>query len=70
MSLDIALYPYVGPCAFCGRPDKRHRMFDSIRDMARAGDSAQLLADEFDLDLSAVRWIIAAKRFPGRRRSS
>lgn len=63
-SLDEALYPYAGPCAFCGRPDKRHRMFDAIREAHRAGDSVGLLADGYLLTPAQVEWIIGQPRFP------
>lgn len=70
MNLDTAMYPYAGPCAFCGGPDKRHRMFDAIREAQRAGDPPEYLADAYDLTLEAVLWIIAQTRFPGRRKAS
>ena len=27
-----ALYPYAGPCGFCGFGDKRHRLADAVVD--------------------------------------
>lgn len=68
MTLDEAIYPYAGPCAFCGRPDKRHRMFDAIRENHRAGDDIEMLADLYGLSVEAVAWIVAQRRFSGRRR--
>ncbi len=63
-SLDEAMYPYAGPCWFCGRPDKRHRMFDAIREAHRAGDSVELLADGYQLTPAQINWIISQPRFP------
>lgn len=28
-------FPPCGPCAFCGGPDKRHRLWDAIESSAR-----------------------------------
>lgn len=41
--LDL-LYPYAGPCAFCGYKDKRHRLADSLIENVRGGDSPSLVA--------------------------
>ena len=68
-TIDTAIYPYAGPCAFCGRPDKRHRMFDAIRENHRAGDSIGMLANLYDLTAEQVEWIVAQPRFPGVRRA-
>lgn len=68
MTLDRAIYPYAGPCALCGRPDKRHRMFDAIRENHRAGDSVGLLADAYGLSVEVVEWIVAQTRFNGVRK--
>lgn len=69
LTLDTALYPYAGPCAFCGRPDKRHRMWDAIRESHRAGDPVDMLAEWYDLTAEQVAWIVAQPRFPGVRRA-
>jgi hypothetical protein len=45
--LDV-LYPYAGPCAFCGFGDKRHRLADSLVEQYRAGDSVDLIVDAFE----------------------
>ena len=68
MTLDEAIYPYAGPCAFCGFRDKRHRLWDAVRENYRAGDSAESIADDYDLSVEAVRWIVAQRRFPRQRR--
>jgi hypothetical protein len=38
--LDALMHP-AGPCAFCGGPDKRHRVIDAIRERVRAGGSVE-----------------------------
>ena len=69
LTIDTALYPYAGPCAFCGRPDKRHRLFDAIRENHRAGDGIEFLSEAYDLPVASIEWVVAQKRFPGRRAS-
>jgi hypothetical protein len=64
MTLDEALGPYAGPCAFCGRPDKRHRLFDAIKGTVAAGCTVKATAWDFDLTPEAVEWVVAQKRFP------
>jgi len=68
MTLDEALHPYAGPCAFCGFRDKRHRLWDSVRENYRAGDSVADIAENYDLSIEGVRWIVAQRRFPRQRR--
>ena len=46
--------PFAGECAFCGGPDKRHRMYDAIVECLRGGDSAELVARGYDLPLESV----------------
>ena len=43
-----ALYPFAGPCGFCGGPDKRHRLADALVEAHRAGDSIDLLVHAYD----------------------
>lgn len=68
MNLDTAIGPYAGPCALCGFRDKRHRMFDAIRENHRAGDSIGLLAALYNRSPEAIEWIVSRKRFPRRAR--
>lgn len=56
--LDV-LYPYAGPCAFCGGSDKRHRMADAITENVRAGDSVRLVADGYGVPVEAVERLVA-----------
>lgn len=64
MSVLDTLYPYAGPCAFCGYSDKRHRLADSIIENVRAGDAVWHVADNYDVSEQAVTALVeyAAKR--------
>jgi hypothetical protein len=55
--LDI-LVPPRGPCGFCGGPDARHRLFDAIREQANAGDSRQMIIDNYELSPETVDLIL------------
>ena len=48
------LGPFAGECAFCGGPDKRHRMYDAVVACLRAGDSRESVARGYDLPLETV----------------
>lgn len=54
-----AAWPRRGPCGFCGFRDARHRIFDTVLDRHRGGDSARLLADAYDVSEVAVRQLLA-----------
>lgn len=58
------LVKYRGPCAFCGGPDARHRLFDNIRENAAAGDSPTFLADIYEVPQEAVDLILAIPDMP------
>ena len=45
-------FPPCGPCAFCGHPDKRHRLWDMLID---SPDPPEMLANMYDLSLEAVQ---------------
>lgn len=51
-----ALWPPCGPCAFCGGPDKRHRMLD--RHMS--GEPVSSIAEDYGVTpehvLAALAW--------------
>jgi hypothetical protein len=51
-------FPYCGPCCICGGPDARHRIWDSITGMSATGDSAENIAEEFDLPVKAVQLVL------------
>ena len=48
------LGPFIGECAFCGGPDKRHRVYDAIVDLVRGGDSPERVADDYGLPVESV----------------
>lgn len=54
-------FPYRGKCAFCGADDARHRLWDSIIDMHKAGDSIEHLAEDFNLPIEAIKLVIKEK---------
>ena len=64
MTIDTALHPYAGPCAFCGRPDARHRVWDAVKGDAKAGASIAGIAWDYTLKPEQVEWIVAQKKFP------
>ena len=45
--LDV-LYPYAGPCAFCGFGDKRHRLADALVGSYQAGDSIDSIIEAYE----------------------
>jgi len=47
--------PYCGPCWLCGGPDARHRTWDAIRERLAAGDSAESIAEDYEMDTVTVR---------------
>lgn len=46
--------PPAGPCAFCGLPDRRHRLLEAVAENLRAGDDPAAVADEYDVSAEAV----------------
>ena len=59
--LDV-LYPYAGPCAICGGPNKRHRLADAIVENVRAGDDPEAVADNYDVPLATVERLVEVWR--------
>ena len=53
-------FPKQGKCAFCGRQDARHRVLDAIKDRHKAGDSIELLAEDYDVSMSDIRLALEA----------
>ena len=49
-----ALGPYRGPCGICGGPDARHRLADAIADRLRAGESAEAVALDYEVQAGVV----------------
>jgi hypothetical protein len=59
----LALFgPAAGPCAFCGLPDRRHRLLEAVAENVRAGDSILFVAEEYDVTPEAVFAAIALGR--------
>lgn len=54
--------PAAGPCAFCGLPDRRHRLLEAVAGSVRAGDSILFVANEYDLDPEAIFAAVALGR--------
>lgn len=61
------LFPFRGPCGFCGLPDARHRLWDTLREQVRAGDPPLMVADEFDLPMHAVQAVLDVPEADYRR---
>ena len=59
--------PPAGPCLVCGRHhDKRHRMWEAIRDRFVAGDTIEDLAEEYGYTRVEVeQWLRLAMTDPG-----
>lgn len=51
-------WPLHGKCGFCGDADGRHRLFDTMLERHRAGDSAAALAKDFLYPLNAVEALL------------
>lgn len=48
-------YTKLGPCAFCGYPDAGHRVWDTIAERLRAGETERSVAGDYDLTIQGVR---------------
>lgn len=57
-------FPYAGRCGFCGFHDRRHRIFDSVISMNRAGDSYETLAEYYDVDLVVISALVVCYPLP------
>lgn len=56
-----AVLPHRGPCAFCGHPDARHRLFAAIVGRHKAGESVDELAEDYGLSRSMVEQVLRRK---------
>jgi len=54
-----AAVPYSGPCAFCGGPEARHRVLDTIVERHRTGESASDIAGDYEKPLAIVEDVCA-----------
>lgn len=55
-----AYFPRRGPCAFCGGPDARHRVWDAIRERRAAGESVEDLARDYGVPVEAVGLVLTS----------
>lgn len=53
-------YTPCGPCAFCGHPDKRHRLWDMFLD---SPDSVEQIAADYDTSVEHVREVRRLKPY-------
>jgi hypothetical protein len=67
--------PPAGDCAFCGYPDKRHRMWDVLADLFVSGESIAWIAEQYRMTPDVVEQWLRLKltaprrdRHPARRR--
>lgn len=61
----------AGPCAFCGHPDRRHRMWDTIRKRFSAGESIKALATDYGYAPREIeQWLRLAMTEPKRRKAA
>ena len=60
LAMTQGIEPYRGPCAFCGGPAARHRLFDSLRDAATDREAAR----DYDVPILLARIVRARKRSP------
>lgn len=58
-------FPPCGPCAFCGFPDKRHRLWDMWIGMHyQGGDSAESIQCNWDYyPIEAVRAVLEIRPY-------
>ena len=56
-------FPPRGPCAFCGHKDARHRLFDAILGMRKAGDSVETIAHAYGLTMKQVFIILEVQPY-------
>ena len=52
-------FRFRGPCAICGGPDARHRLWDSIDTLGRL-DGVSFAASDFGVSEGQVRLVMAA----------
>jgi hypothetical protein len=51
-------FPPRGPCGACGHGDARHRLFDTIVARFRSGETAEFMAKDYDLPVSAINNVL------------
>ena len=58
--MNVDRHDAPGPCAFCGHPDARHRLWDAIHSRYLAGDPVADIALEYEVSEEDVRQAIEA----------
>ncbi len=56
-------FPPAGPCAFCGHRDKRHRLWDVVMGMSEGGDSAEIIAHDYNLSVEAIEAVLKIRPY-------
>ena len=59
-------YSFCGPCAFCGHPDKRHRLWDALIDSPETED---MLVREYGVTLEHVKAVRRIRPYRRKRRA-
>lgn len=57
-----AHFPLKGPCFCCGEQDGRHRLLDAIKGRHGAGDSVELLANDYGRPVAAICAVLGFRR--------
>ncbi len=61
--------PPSGVCAFCGYPDRRHRLWDMVLSRFKAGETLQDLATDYDYTRDQMeQWLRLAVTAPRVKR--
>lgn len=64
-AVEELLGPHRGRCAFCGGPDQRHRVADTIREGIAAGETVAYMADLYELKVAELKVAVEADAEPG-----
>ena len=56
-------FPFSGPCGFCGHPDKRHRLWDSILARWECGDMVKEIMREYVYTEEAIHRVIELRPY-------
>lgn len=63
-----AHFPPRGPCALCGHPDARHRLWDAMLGRANYGATAAQIAEDYEVySLEAVQTVLDVRPYQSRR---
>lgn len=56
-------YPPCGECMLCGFKDKRHRLWDVWLGMIKGGDSPELIAKAYRVEIEYIKLVIKIMPF-------